>query len=170
MKKASGHIILALMTVTLLCQCEKEKQAESAISGVLVKHSECKSSLKSAEIIADTLSCIQYVFDAENRQLTVKHVNAGFNCCPGELSCSFSIISDTIVITESEQSGLCNCLCLFDMDMEISGVNARKYQVKVIEPYAEDKERLVFEANLTQEPQGSFCVTRKNYPWGVSTW
>lgn len=174
MKTKLSCIILALMAGMLFYRCENEKQTETTISGKLVKHSACKRSVKFtetiAEAVADTLSCIQYKFDLGNHKLTVKHVNAGFNCCPGELSCSFSMISDTIVIKESEQSALCNCNCLFDMDMEISGVNAGKYQVKVVEPYAEDMDRLVFEADLTQEPEGSFCVTRKIYPWGVSTW
>jgi hypothetical protein len=170
MKTTLSYLVMALMAGMLVYQCENEKQAESAISGVLVKHSACKSSLKTAEIIADTLSCLQYQYDAENRKLTVKHVNAGFNCCPDELYCAFSLISDTIVINESEKSALCNCNCLFDLDMEITGVDARKYQVKVIEPYAADIEKLLFEIDLDEEPEGSFCVTRKDYPWGGVMW
>ncbi len=170
MKTIFDYLVLALLVGILLCRCENEKQAETTISGVLVKHSECKSSLKSTETISDTLSCLQYAYDAKNRKLTVKHVNAGFNCCPGELSCSFSMINDTIVIKESEQSGLCNCNCLFDLDMEIDGVEAKKYQVKVVEPYAGDMEKLLFEIDLALEPESSFCITRKEYPWGVSMW
>ncbi len=170
MKTKLSCIILALTAGMLLHQCEKEKHTETTLSGKLVKASDCKDFLKSAlvsETIADTLSCIHYAYDAEKQKLTVKHVNTGFNCCPGELSCSFSMIGDTIVIKESEQGALCHCNCLFDMDMEITGVEARKYHMKVIEPYAMYLEKLVFEADLAQEPEGSFCVTRKSYPWGV---
>lgn len=168
MKTKLSYLVLALMAGILLYQCEKENQTETSLEGVLVKHSACKSSVKSAETTADTLSCLQYHYDVENHKLTVKHINAGFNCCPGELYCSFSMISDTIVIKELEKSPLCNCNCLFDLDMEITGVDARKYQVKVVEPYAEELEKLVFEVNLAQESEGSFCVTRKTYPWGVA--
>ncbi|MFO7370331.1 MAG: hypothetical protein R6X09_08690 [Bacteroidales bacterium] len=173
MKTKLSFLVLALMAGMLLYQCEKEKQAETVLSGKLLDYSDCKDFTKSATnavTIADTLSCIQYQYDVEKNLLKVKHVNTGFNCCPGELYCSFSMISDTIVIKESEKSALCHCNCLFDMDIEITGVANRKYQVKVVEPYAEEMEKLVFEVDLAQEPEGSFCVTRKDYPWGESLW
>ncbi|MBN1145198.1 MAG: hypothetical protein JXA72_12285 [Bacteroidales bacterium] len=173
MKTKISCLVLALMAATMLYQCEKEKQTDTTLTGKLVKTSECKDFLKSAlvvETIADTLSCLQYQYDAENHKLAVKHVNTGFNCCPDELYCAFSLISDTIVIKESEKSALCHCNCLYDMDIEITGVDARKYQVKVVEPYAVNMDKLIFEVDLVQEPEGSFCVTRKTYPWGVSMW
>ncbi|MBN1145362.1 MAG: hypothetical protein JXA72_13105 [Bacteroidales bacterium] len=173
MKTKLSYLVLALMAGMLIYQCEKEKQAETTLSGKLLEYSDCKSFTKSATdeaIIADTLSCIHYQYDAEKRQLNMKHVNTGFNCCPEELYCSFSMISDTIVIKESEKSALCDCNCLFDMDIEITGVDARKYQVKVVEPYAVNMDKLIFEVDLAHQPEGSFCVTRKDYPWGVSMW
>lgn len=173
MKTKLSYMIMALTLGLLLYQCEKEKQTETLLSGKLLDYSDCKDFTKSATnavTIADTLSCMQYQYDVEKRLLKVKHVNTGFNCCPGELYCSFSMISDTIVIKESEKSPMCNCNCLFDLDIEIAGVDARKYQLKVVEPYAVEMEKLLFEINLALEPEGSFCVTRKTYPWGVSTW
>lgn len=170
MKTKPGYIIMALVAGALfLYQCEKEKSADKTLSGKLISYTECKDFTKStpgSETIADTLSCVQYRYDMETRKLTLKHINTGFNCCPEELYCSFSANVDTLFINESEKSAMCDCNCLFDMDIEITDVDAGKYQVKFIEPYAEDLDPLLFEIDLVNHPEGSFCVNRKWYPWG----
>ena len=170
MRTKSGYILMALVTGALfLCQCEKEKSADKTLSGKLLSYSECKDFTKSttgSETLADTLSCVRYHYDIETRKLTLKHINTGFNCCPEELYCSFSSNNDTLFISESEKSASCDCNCLFDMNIEIADIDAGKYQVKFIEPYAENLDRLVFEIDLINQPEGSYCVTRKWYPWG----
>jgi len=114
-------------------------------------------------------SCSEYLFDKENNKLTLKHINAGFNCCPDSLYCIVELKSDTILIQEFEKSAPCRCNCLYDLDIEIGSVDLKKYQIKFIEPYVADHNELLFEIDLTKNSTGSYCVTRKQYPWGVNS-
>jgi hypothetical protein len=83
------------------------------------------------------------------------------------LYCKIELIGDTIQIQEYETASACRCNCLYDLDIEIEGVDLSKYQIKFVEPYAGDQAELIFWIDLTDEISGSYSVTRKNYPWGV---
>jgi hypothetical protein len=56
--------------------------------------------------------------------------------------------------------------CLFDLDIELTGIVQNKYLLKFIEPYAIGQEQLIFEMDLTTDVEGEYCVIRKGYPWG----
>ncbi len=162
-------IILAVIIFNNGCEKEKEDQTDLVFSGKLTSHTDCKS-FKSTGILfdtPDTLSCVDYTFDASANKLVMKHINAGFNCCPDVLYCIITLKGDTIIIQEDEKEAGCHCNCLFDLDMEITGVEAKKYQVQFIEPYSGDQEDLQFEMDLTKNTNGSVCEVRKQYPWGV---
>jgi hypothetical protein len=111
-------------------------------------------------------SCVAFLFDPETRKLSLKHFNAGFNCCPESLSCTVTYRNDSIIIQEIEQQMGCRCNCLYDLDMEILGVEPGKYQLQLIEPYLGTQQPLVFSIDLLTQKQGSFCISRTNYPWG----
>ena len=161
-------ILTALLSGLLLFSCEEEKEKQLVLAGTLINNTNCKDNFKSApgnKITADSLSCIDYSYN--KIKLTIKHINAGFNCCPEKLYCNISLVSDTIIIQEFEKSALCDCNCLYDLDIEISGVETKKYILKLIEPYCGNQEKLIFEIDLTRETEGLYCVTRKQYPWGI---
>ena len=160
-----------LILVILFIGCQKETRTDPDITGRLVHYTSCKYFLKSAETIqvADSLSCIEYAFDPSRNVLAIRHINAGFNCCPGYLYCTIQLQDDTILVREHEAAALCRCNCLYDLDMEISGLEPGTYQVKFVEPYLGDQEPLIFGIDLQEHVNGSFCVTRKHYPWGVTS-
>jgi hypothetical protein len=170
MKKALDEaFILLLSLLVFACEHDNINKELSGLSGKLISHSTCKS-IKSAGLDAETptnQSCVEYSFDASNSRLSLKHINAGFNCCPDSIYCHVSLSHDTIIISESEESSLCNCNCLFDLEIEVSGVEAQEYQIKFIEPYAADQEKMAFGLNLLMDHAGSYCVTRTQYPWGI---
>ena len=135
----------------------------------LIKNSTCKN-LKSAgftELTSDTLSCIYYQFIPATEKLVINHVNAGFNCCPDTLSCKMRISGDSIVISEYEKKAGCKCNCLYDLQMEIDAIPAGKYQIRMIEPYCGSQKPLNFGIDLNKNLEGSFCVVRKQHPWGI---
>lgn len=167
MKKVPSFLSTVLFTALVLQGCNK---AEQQIVGQLVSHSDCKSSksLTDNETTPDTLSCINYTYDGSGKILSLEHINAGFNCCPGKITCSFSENGDTIIITEREESSLCNCNCLFDLKIELVNIEAKSYIIKVIEPYCGKQEKLVFTFAPEINPAGSACAKRKVYPWGMS--
>jgi hypothetical protein len=162
-----AFLIIGILAVS--CDYENESEQQQDIHGQLTGHSECKSSmaLRNTEETADSLSCVEYSYDAASNRLTLHHINAGFNCCPGNLSCAVTMRNDTILIAESEEHYLCDCDCLYDLDIEVNGVENRKYLIKFSEPYLGDQEPLIFEADLPASAAGSYCVVRFQYPWGV---
>ena len=135
--------------------------------GTLTDMTGCKS-MAVGETRADTPSdedCMEYQYDGEGF-LSIRHINAGFNCCP-EIAPEISIEGNVITIDEIEIEGLCDCLCLFDLDYEINNLPPGVYTIHVIEPYVvEGEEPLIFIANLTSPASGQHCVDRHYYPWG----
>ncbi len=169
MKTAFKLILPCLALLLGIYTCEMEKVTGGQSSGSLVKSSECKEfkSTLYGENPADTLSCLEYAYDVENEKLIIKHLNAGFNCCPVKILGKISFDHDTIIIKESEKDGLCDCLCLYDLEYNLSGISEKQYTVRLIEPYRSDQEEFKVVFDLAASAEGSFCLTRKRYPWGI---
>ena len=136
--------------------------------GFLAGYEGCKEFQKGADIDSTPpdQDCIEYQYDGEG-VLLLKHVNAGFNCCP-EIAADVTIEDNLITIEEIEISGDCDCICLFDMDYEIRDLPPGEYIIRVTEPYVPGGEEVLeFAVDLVSSPSGSFCVYRDYYPWGI---
>jgi hypothetical protein len=169
MRKIQSIYLIAGITLLIFAGCHNEKGPDASdITGSVTDHSDCKlfqaADLKFTE--PDTFSCIYYSYDPANLKLSMQHVSAGFNCCPAEIYCEIFTHNDTIIIKELEKEQACNCLCLFDLNVEVNKVDQSKYVLKFVEPYAEGQKELIFEMDLTSVYEGEYCVTRKGYPWG----
>jgi len=168
--KTSSYFFIITLTLLIVYSCDKDNNGnyDLTINGALINNSDCKN-LKSARLdfnISNSSSCINYVFDASANKLNLTHINAGFNCCPDSIYCVISLNSDTIIIQEFEKNFHCNCCCLYDLEIEINGIDTKKYKVKLIEPYSGEQEKIIFKLNLNRDIEGSYCVTRNKYPWG----
>lgn len=181
MQKISFSIDLTKETTGSFCVTRKEypwgvysnSNIELNISGEVIAHSECKYGAKSTstdEDIPDSLSCVSYNFDKTNNILFLKHINAGFNCGPGDLYVETTTNGNIITIQEFESMAAANCNCLYDLDVELGGISEGVYQIVFIEPYLVNEQELSFTIDLTNNTTGEHCVTRKNYPWGVSSY
>lgn len=153
---------ISLLVGVLITGCDREKP---------INHSNCKdfslkSTAESGDYGSDT-SCACYTYNFQEKKLILKHINAGFNCCPGEIYCDIDIENDTIFLTESEEKADCDCDCLYDIDIDISEVKKQKYYISIYEPYCKNQERIQFEIDLTLNETGVFCVRRTLYPWGI---
>jgi hypothetical protein len=136
--------------------------------GFLTDQYGCKEFQKGTVIDATPpdQDCMEYEYDGES-VLLLKHVNAGFNCCP-EIAANITIEDNIITIEEIEISGDCDCLCLFDIDYEIRNLPPGEYTITAIEPYVPGGEEILeFTVDLVSSPSGSFCVYRDYYPWGI---
>jgi hypothetical protein len=174
MKKIIYSFLTASLIGLVIISCEKNdgNDKQFIISGQLISNSTCKNDLKSSlQVVetSDSLSCVEFTFDNEKNKLTLKHINAGFNCCPDSLYCKIELKGDTILIQEFEKTAQCHCNCLYDLDINIHGVESKKYQIKFVEPYVSEQNKLIFEIDLTKESNGKNCVTRKLYPWGMDS-
>ena len=160
--------IISALAFFILAGCHDENPpVTSGITGIVTDQSDCKlfqaTNFKFTE--ADTFSCVHYLYDESTHKLVMTHINAGFNCCPEEIYCEIITHNDTIIIEEFENRQDCNCLCLFDLDIELQGIAEGAYIVKFIEPYAGNEEKLIFEMDLTSGIEGEYCVVRKGGPW-----
>ena len=157
----TGYYWFFLIAV-ILNGCQKET-GNPTID--LTGSTDCKSLFKS-EGEEGTQDCIEYVFS--DNILTIKHVNAGFNCCPEEFIVNLAVNGDTLIITEREKESMCDCNCLFDLDYTLSDIARKTWWIRVKEQYVNPAEmdEIFFEANLRKDPEGSWCVKRTTYPWG----
>jgi len=140
--------------------------------GVLTNSQGCKtftsnSNLKAA-FHSSSEECVEYVYDGE-RLLTLKHINAGFNCCPGEIGADISITGNIISLEEWEKEQGCFCRCLYDLDYKILELKPGEYIIKIRGPYVDDEieiKEIRFKVRLFDPCSGTFCVDRTHYPWG----
>jgi hypothetical protein len=153
------------LMLTAACDREESVPAEIELTG----SSACKShGLKSFSDHSSDQDCIQYLW-VSGDTLKVKHVNAGFNCCPQGFAVKLAVAGDTLVITESENSSLCDCSCLFDLNYNLTGISKGNWWIRIVEPYVQDQldNRLLFKVDLKKTREGEFCLTRTGYPWGL---
>lgn len=159
------RVLFLLIPSLLLLGCDAENPS-SNLSGTLVNHSECLLKNSLSPQVPSSQSCVSYTY--ANETLLLTHFNAGFNCCPGTLSATFNLVNDTLYILENESESLCDCNCLYDMDMEINFLEPGDYVIKFVEPYVGiAAEELVFSTNLYDSTSGSFCISRNHYPWNL---
>jgi len=148
----------AILTGQLGCKKDTEYLLDSEPDrSRTVQHSEGTQ-------LAMNEDCMEYTFSGDT--LYLKHINACFNCCPVEIFVEAVSSSDTIYLIESEKEAQCHCLCLFDLDIAVCEIYAGEYTIVVKELYLTDKdELLVFDVDLSTNPEGKFCVKRDHYPW-----
>jgi hypothetical protein len=147
--------------------CEKINDP-SGITGKVTGHSDCKNfKISTGTVTPDTLSCVTWTFDTTSGTLNLSHLNAAFNCCPGKLSCKVKSDNDTVRVEEKEQKQDCDCDCLFDLEIEVKGLDRKPFWVDFLEPYSGNQEKIFFEVDPFKGTEGMFCVTRMQYPWGI---
>ncbi|MCK4224718.1 MAG: hypothetical protein KAX39_06030 [candidate division Zixibacteria bacterium] len=140
--------------------------------GILLNYYGCKEFQKGTPVDSTPpdQDCIEYQYDGAS-VLLLKHVNAGFNCCPDEILADITIEDNVITIDEDESlelTGGCDCLCLFDVDYQISNLPPGEYTIRVYGMYLQEGDEILeFTVDLTSSPSGSYCVYRDHYPWGI---
>ena len=162
--------ISLFMISLVLISCEKSTGdgQHGPIEGEVVSYTGCKefkSTLQPEDYNSNT-SCVTYTYNSKSKKLSLKHINAGFNCCPGVLYCIIQVSGDSIIITEFEEAAQCYCNCLFDLNIIVTGVEKDNYIIKFDEPYCGDQQKLIFDIDLGKTSSGEYCVNREIYPWG----
>jgi hypothetical protein len=140
--------------------------------GILLNYSGCKEFQKGTAIDSTPpdQDCIEYQYDGSS-VLLLKHVNAGFNCCPDDILADITIEDNVITIEEDESleiSGGCDCICLFDVNYRISNLPPGEYTIRVYGMYLQEGDEILeFTVDLASSPSGIYCVYREYYPWGI---
>jgi hypothetical protein len=103
--------------------------------------------------------CLLYSF--ADGILKLRHENAGYNCCA-----SFSVqvaVEDGIVDIFESGPGFCFCVCLFDLDYEVTGLEPGPCLIRLS---GWSGKVLELSLDLEMEPQGSYCEERTDDPGG----
>jgi hypothetical protein len=164
---SSAVVIFSVLIIG--CEKEKTKKTDLNVQGRVLSISDCKNNKSAGELneTPKNSSCIEYSFDQNNNKLSLQHINSGFNCCPDSVYCIVNFNNDTIIVQEYESQSGCQCDCLYDLEIEINGIESKEYFVKIIEPYSGEQDKLYFDIDLSANISGSYCVTRNGYPWGL---
>ncbi len=137
--------------------------------GELIRFSDCGGfEDRGTTTSTSSQDCIEYEYDHDQNILNLTHINAAFNCCPGEITADITLQGNNITITEDESEAACGCDCLFDIEYQITDLPTGVYHIRIIELLiGEDGgEILEFDVNLSSIPAGEYCIERSSYPWG----
>ncbi len=159
-------LFVFIISAVALSSCGEEESSEN-IAGEVTYSSNCKSFNKNTNEISNDESCVEFTFNESEMTVELVHINAGFNCCPGNIFVDINQTGDSIIINEHSTESLCDCNCLYDVNILLENIKAKTYQVVFIEPMVSDDEALSFTMDLTQHSNGSYCVSRTDYPWGI---
>jgi hypothetical protein len=166
LRAAAGALAAALL---LLHGCGGDSGVgllEPGPDGALVGASDCKERDDPPGTLGKpgNQDCIVYDYDGNGR-LRLTHVNTAFNCCP-EYVAEAVVEEGTILLREREIEGMCACLCLYDLEYEITGLEPGAYDVVVRQEYLDPRDPpLEFRVRLISAPSGEHCVERSRYPW-----
>lgn len=171
--KIKNIITIVFCTLFIVCigSCKNNSITNEAPIGFFIGNSQCKNNPTltptSQAVHSSNIDCLQYQYDG-SRILTIKHINAAFNCCPQKISASIDITSNTITIIENEAASQCSCLCLFDLELRIENLPRGSYYIHVIEPYVNSGDAVMgFNVSLNTQVNDQFCIERNQYPWGL---
>jgi hypothetical protein len=163
-------VMICLVLVTM-GGCKKSTEVQPVPTGVLLQSNGCKNFLANAVGKLNDFGpgphedCLEFQYNGIDT-LVLRHINAGFNCCPGEITADIDFNNRLITITEREQEQGCLCLCLFDLDYEVVNLVPGIYTIRIIEPYVEGGDEILeLTLELWSATSGTHCVPRDYYPW-----
>jgi len=167
MKALFLFLLAGVIGFSIIIGCERDnssikEEKKIEFSGRLDSVSACKNHKSTSSIVdtADSIICIYYIFHPETHKLNIKHENVFFNCCPDSMCVQVSKANDTILIHESDNGGYCGCICLYDLEIEINGIEAKKYLFVIeVGPYLPGQ-NTSFELDFSKTTSGIYCYKR----------
>jgi len=125
MKNKVIYPIFLLLTVSIT-SCNKEFPNEPlSIKDISV--SDCKTKGGSSKGIDPDYITLKTVDDY---YLLINHINAMFNCQPGQITIAISFSSNEITMDENESSSLADCICPYDIEFKLGPLQYDTYTLK----------------------------------------
>lgn len=157
--KATTKYLLLITMMLPIIACRYEFP-----TGRLLHYGSCKNSAEldvlkmDLEESTSQQECIHYEYDGV-KNLYFTHINADFNCCPEEIIAETEIKGNNIVVEEAGD-GMCNCICLYDLEYVISSLEPGIYNLQI-----DSVDDLELEIDLSESYSGTLCAEREGYPW-----
>ena len=124
--KAKVIYPIFLLLIVGLTSCKKEFPNDPlSIKDLSV--SDCKTKGGSSNGIDPEYITLKTVDDY---YLLVNHINAMFNCEPGQITVTIKISSNEISMDENESSSLADCICPYDIDFKLGPLQYDTYILK----------------------------------------
>jgi len=164
-KKIIFIFILGILLYAIFWFCSNKRIPFEVYGGVTKVFDIRDVKYNLSEPVPDSISMVEYKYDKLTKKLLLKHYNAGFYCCPLDISADVHIKGN--VITIKEKQGLkdrCRCSGLFNVEIELHNVKARSYKIVFDEEYARDP-KIAFEIDLKKIEEGSYKVIKFGSPW-----
>jgi len=106
--------------------------------------------------------CVNY-YTVNEKYLKFERTNAAFNCCIDFVIIDSKLDSvNTITITEQENAGYCDCICLYDIEYTVGPLDYGQYDIIIIE---QSFDTLNFSVDFKDNTHGQYCEPRSGYPW-----
>lgn len=137
-------ILVFILLGLLSCEEEKTEIVQD------FEHSGCKPETKSA-FNSETIR----FKSLDKGQLLVEHFDTYFNCEPGEITVTAKINNKTIEIYEDETDHAADCICPYDLEFKINGI---EYGENTVSIYLMNSERFTFNINLTENIDTTISV------------
>ena len=131
-------------------------EGDYAISGM----TGCKTNMKASPAL--NMDCVVIDYSA-GQTLTVRHYNTVFNCCPEDPFAEVIVDGNTINVNEYA-TGICDCMCLFDIFYEIPNITPGEYTIIVSECWPPNTDH-TYTIDLSTTPYDSICIERNDYPY-----
>ena len=130
-KPMKKYLIALFCLCFLFTGCSSDESIKGASNGPFsvrdVANSGCKSTSHTRSEYPE-----YFEFKAcDGGYLSVNHVNAMFNCVPGELKIEAIIDGNVIKILEMEETALANCICPYDLYCEVGPLSNGDYEVVI---------------------------------------
>ncbi len=111
----SRTLFIMLLTLLLgVVGCNKQENGQVPETGVKdFTSSICKGTLRAEPEESGTFQAV------EDGYLLMKHLNAVFNCCPGQLFVTVTMVGNEITINEDETEQGCKCVCPYDLSYKV---------------------------------------------------
>ena len=118
------------------CSSDSENEGSAEPSNFHVRNvanSGCKASVGAREVTRSLDATQKYIeYKAlTDGYLSINHVNAMFNCEPGELKMQATVSGNEIKILETEEQALANCICHYDLYCEVGPLSDCEYTVVI---------------------------------------
>ena len=138
MRKGINYILVLSFILLGLFSCEEENN--EIVQDF--QHTGCKSGLKS-NLNQEAIR----VKTLESGKLLIVHSDTYFNCEPGEITVDVKINNKSIEIYEDETSSLADCICPYDLEFKIIGI---EYGENTFSIFRGNWEKAKFSINLTE--------------------
>ncbi len=88
----------------------------------------------------------------DNYYLYITNINSYFNCDPGQLSATVETRNNTIIINETEDQDLANCICPYDFNFRVGPLDYGTYNITLTKDGSYYVEFLIdFTSNSSRE-------------------